>query len=455
MHGDMAEVAFGAEELFFSTTDGKGVIEQANDVFVRLSGYPFEELVGAPHNIIRHDDMPGGAFKLMWQTLQAGDPFCAYVVNRSASGAPYTVFATITPLGDGYLSVRSRPCVDVLRETAFGLYADTRRTERELSASGQPGPAVAAAGLEHLAGLVRTAGLSGYDEFIREALPAEVGARAAMAGELAVREGDGTLHELLSHVHTLREELSGWFARLEELAALTTALREGAASLREAMEASARTAAEVTEAAGAGAAPIMLAVNLWASMMPEIEGAIDELLAGLAELATSSSQTRFRIALAQLHADATGQFVVELIDHADADESTAAGRGSGVTAIKDLARALDEGLAATLEQARHNAELAEQASSRIEAVRELMLVPQGLLGNWQEMAVQRSDDRAAALVPTMAAQMADGDRNSLVLAELAEQCRAQAQPLDGAPLEAEVAEIGRIAAQLSRPRRGI
>lgn len=61
----------GPEELFFSTTDRRGVIQEANSVFVRMSRYPREALVGAPHNIIRHPRMPGGAFKLMWDTLYA------------------------------------------------------------------------------------------------------------------------------------------------------------------------------------------------------------------------------------------------------------------------------------------------------------------------------------------------------------------------------------------------
>ncbi|WP_454226778.1 hypothetical protein [Propioniciclava flava] len=93
----------GPEESFFSTTDGKGVILQSNDVFVRLSRYPRERLIGAPHNIIRRPAMPACAFLLMWDTLTAGRPFCAYVDNLAADGSCYTVFATITPLGERYL----------------------------------------------------------------------------------------------------------------------------------------------------------------------------------------------------------------------------------------------------------------------------------------------------------------------------------------------------------------
>ena len=70
--------------------------------------------------------MPGGAFLLMWRTLQAGQPFCAYVDNLAADGSTYTVFATITPLGEDYLSVRVRPQRSELLDAARGLYQTVR-----------------------------------------------------------------------------------------------------------------------------------------------------------------------------------------------------------------------------------------------------------------------------------------------------------------------------------------
>ena len=56
----------GVDQLFFSTTDARGVIRHSNNVFIELSRYRRDELSGAPHNIIRHPEMPGGAFKAMW-----------------------------------------------------------------------------------------------------------------------------------------------------------------------------------------------------------------------------------------------------------------------------------------------------------------------------------------------------------------------------------------------------
>ena len=83
---DGNERRFGAEDLFFSTTDTKGVIRRTNRVFDSLSRYSSEELVGSPHNIIRHDDMPAGAFKLMWDELEQGRSSCVYVLNRAQDG---------------------------------------------------------------------------------------------------------------------------------------------------------------------------------------------------------------------------------------------------------------------------------------------------------------------------------------------------------------------------------
>ena len=69
---------FNINEMFFSTTDARGVIVEGNDVFTRVSGYDATELIGKPHNIIRHPDMPRVAFQLLWENLRAGRLFAGY-----------------------------------------------------------------------------------------------------------------------------------------------------------------------------------------------------------------------------------------------------------------------------------------------------------------------------------------------------------------------------------------
>ena len=97
-----------------STTDLQSRITYCNPAFIAVSGYEREELLGQPHNLVRHPDMPSEAFRDMWATLQSGRPWSAVVKNRRKNGDHYWVLANATPILDqgqpvGYLSVRTRP----------------------------------------------------------------------------------------------------------------------------------------------------------------------------------------------------------------------------------------------------------------------------------------------------------------------------------------------------------
>jgi aerotaxis receptor len=102
------------EEPLVSRTDTGGRIRFANHVFVDMSGFTEEELLGAPHNIVRHPTMPEAAFANLWATIKAGRPWDGLVKNRAKSGAFYWVRANVTPVVEngevtGYISIRSRP----------------------------------------------------------------------------------------------------------------------------------------------------------------------------------------------------------------------------------------------------------------------------------------------------------------------------------------------------------
>ncbi|MBK7864986.1 MAG: PAS domain-containing protein [Archangiaceae bacterium] len=94
------EVTFGTEEIIVSKTDLKGHITYANPVFCRVAGYTERELVGQPHNLIRHPAMPRGVFKLLWDTISRGEEIFAYVVNRTRHGDAYWVLAHVTATFD-------------------------------------------------------------------------------------------------------------------------------------------------------------------------------------------------------------------------------------------------------------------------------------------------------------------------------------------------------------------
>src|SRR4051812_39423368 len=89
------EQPFEVDELFFSATDRKGIITSGNSVFVRVSGYGRDELVGRAHNLVRHPDMPRAVFQVLWDYLEAGRPIAAYVKNLAKNGNPYWVVATV------------------------------------------------------------------------------------------------------------------------------------------------------------------------------------------------------------------------------------------------------------------------------------------------------------------------------------------------------------------------
>ncbi|HPL77443.1 MAG TPA: PAS domain-containing protein [Burkholderiaceae bacterium] len=108
------EKPFPEGHLIVSRTDLNGIITHANDAFVEMSGWAREELIGAPHHILRHPDMPKIAFKGLWDDIAAGKKWHGYVKNLRKDGAFYWVYATAVPnirngVIVGYTSVRRKP----------------------------------------------------------------------------------------------------------------------------------------------------------------------------------------------------------------------------------------------------------------------------------------------------------------------------------------------------------
>ncbi|CAA7613655.1 PAS domain-containing protein [Magnetospirillum sp. UT-4] len=124
----------GADAIVVSKTDLKGRITYANQTFLDIAGYVEEEVLGKPHSILRHPDMPRSVFKLLWDSIAAGQELFAYVVNRAKNGDHYWVFAHVTPTFDdagtvkGFHSSRRAPrpeAVAVIRT----VYRDMREEE--------------------------------------------------------------------------------------------------------------------------------------------------------------------------------------------------------------------------------------------------------------------------------------------------------------------------------------
>ncbi len=117
-----------------SQTDEKGIIIFANDDFCDIAGYKVEELIGSPHNIVRHKDMPKAAFADLWETVKKGDIWTGYVKNATKNGNYYWVFATVYPLdvkGERtYLSCRRKASQKEIKKYEE-LYAQMRKEEQK------------------------------------------------------------------------------------------------------------------------------------------------------------------------------------------------------------------------------------------------------------------------------------------------------------------------------------
>ena len=159
------ENLLGEEELIVSKTDLKGRITYANDVFIRMAKYSWKELMGAPHSLIRHPEMPRSVFKLLWDTLQSRQEIFAYVVNLAKDGSHYWVFAHVTPTFDergnivGYHSNRRKPDaaqIERIKPIYKALCAEEAR-----HANAKDGMH---ASFEVMVGLLKQQGV-GYDEF--------------------------------------------------------------------------------------------------------------------------------------------------------------------------------------------------------------------------------------------------------------------------------------------------
>lgn len=126
------EYVLSDTDFLVPQTDEKGRILFANEDFCKIAGYTLDELIGQPHNIIRHPDMPKAAFKDLWDTVQKGKIWTGYVKNRTKDGGYYWVYATVFPNiaceegKCGFMSCRRKPSREEIAE-AESLYQTMRQ----------------------------------------------------------------------------------------------------------------------------------------------------------------------------------------------------------------------------------------------------------------------------------------------------------------------------------------
>jgi len=149
------------DDFIVSKTDQKGRITYCNKIFMEVAEYSEAELLGKPHNIVRHKDMPKSVFKLLWSRIESGEEIFAYVINKTKNNNAYWVYANVTASVDvngkiiGYYSVRRYPNPKAL-EIIKPLYAKMLEAEAKGGVE---------AGTKVLMDTLQDKGVS-YDEFI-------------------------------------------------------------------------------------------------------------------------------------------------------------------------------------------------------------------------------------------------------------------------------------------------
>lgn len=210
------EAPFALNEVFYSRTDKRGIVRAGNYVFKRVSHFDWEELLGAPHKVIRHPDMPRGVFHLFWDTIQQGKTMGAYVKNRSKDGLHYWVFAVVVQCDDGYLSVRIKPSSSIFNEIQRD-YAELLKAETEHGLEPEDSAA-------NLLDIVRAKGFKDYDEFALHALCEELLSRDAGLGNKACHKIN-QLRKMVTNAETLVNETEGLIQDFEAMNTIPHNLR--------------------------------------------------------------------------------------------------------------------------------------------------------------------------------------------------------------------------------------
>lgn len=329
---------FGAEELFFSTTDKKGRIRYGNEVFTRVSGYTEEELVGEPHNIIRHPHVPRCVFKLLWNYLESGKSIAAYVKNLAKDGRYYWVLAMITPCKQGYLSVRLKPST-ALFEAAQNLYDAVLEEEQLIEARANKREAIEKATPLLLKGLA-DAGFPDYDSFMRAALCEELNALrphiAAVREQRAPADETECLIRLRQASAEVVDTMEGLFQSLSRFHTLGDRLFERHAALDElgkSLTFSSLNANLAASRMGAAGATLSVISRSLGERSKEADQMLGELMSRMGPLCSEARRLAFDVAVAQLQAYVSESYASEL--NGEAIAVNPAGIREGLECISD------------------------------------------------------------------------------------------------------------------------
>ncbi|GAA2896178.1 hypothetical protein GCM10010517_61120 [Streptosporangium fragile] len=440
------EQVIGPDELFFSTTDRRGLIRSGNSVFVRTSRFSLDELTGAPHNIVRHPDMPAGVFRLMWDRLLAGRPAGAYVQNLAKDGSHYWVFATMTPLAEGFLSVRMAPRTELFGavKRMYRYAADAERAAAERDGANRRDAALA--GMRQLEHLLGEMGFDSHDDFLTEALATEVAARDRLASAAYVRpRAQGPIAEVLTGAGALETLLADLVERLESYRVLSDRLVRSSTRVLDVARRLDRAvaAAQAASERVADTAPVLRNVaRVMATPTRTAVAALERLVPRLAALRSDVTDLRFRIALASLHNDMVAAFAAEVVDGVAPPTS--------LSEVPPLCDAVHENVLEMSAKAQQvNGALREVVAGVAEAGERLAEFSR-FLGQWRILVLRhRAQDALGDLVRPIDEEFAASWDGMEMLRALGREFESSAVPFDVGALAAQVTRI-RVGAAESR-----
>ncbi len=346
---------FRINEMFFSTTDRRGVIQSGNGVFERVSGYTWDELFGQPHNVIRHPHMPRSVFRVVWSFLLKANPVAGFVKNLASDGRHYWVVAFLMPIAGGrFLSIRFKPSSGLL-PVVEDLYRRMCACERECEAAAKGGEAMQAAE-ELMLGALRERGFASYDAFMRALLHGELKSRdAAIAqqglslfpAELAGGADDrrsASLRAIHASGLAAYRQIELLYVQLDEFTALNDKLAEKSAfvlGLTREFRFIAFNAALRSARLGEEGRSLIVIADYLNTVSARLGGAVETLTQRIAAISEKLREVIFNLAAARLQIEMVLGFCAEL--HAIGAQEPAASRRQRM--IEDLQLAFAETVA--------------------------------------------------------------------------------------------------------------
>jgi PAS domain S-box-containing protein len=426
---------FAIDELFFSTTDAKGVIRSGNDVFARVSGLELEDLVGKAHNVVRHPDMPRAVFRTFWDALGAGRGVAAYVKNLAADGAYYWVMAFAVPAGDGFVSVRLKPS-SPLFAVAQRVYREVLAVEREVEGDDvrRRKPAIEA-GVAKLNELLAAEGFASYREFMYAALTAEVAARAAAVearsdAEGAVSGDDPALVACRGAERAL-ERLVGDLERYAELAVSLGEKSEFVLGLAEEIRLFALNAVLSSARLGEEGHALGAVAEILGRRSDEAEPAIRALTEDIREAITMLGAMGFRISASKLMTEMVSVFLADL----RAAEASPASLATELTALAAALADSGERLATSITSFADRVRAIESGVRKVDG--ELKVV-RALEINGRVEGARLHDDAISSLFATIAHQVGDAREQLQTFTTLRSVTRADDAPREAAAVQGAI-----------------